>query len=155
MILASLLHEVLVLMVVIVIVRRSSQYSCWDCRYVTRSITVLITTDCRWCGCGCLPTRGRTVVVVIGWVISWKAWRGTGCIACRGRQRRIPRNKYASAALIAATETTTVRSWGGRGIRVGGERKIGRREIRVRVKIQDVGFIWMYLVQISLYKNVQ
>jgi len=137
LVLASLLHEMLVLMVVIVIVRRGSQYSCWDCRYVT----VLITTYCRRCGCGCLPTRGRTVVVVIGWVISWKACRGTGCIACRGRQRRIPRNKYASAALIAATETTTVRSWGGRGIRVGGKRKIGRREIRVGVKIQDVGFI--------------
>jgi hypothetical protein len=140
-ILARLLHEVLVLLVVIVTVGRSSEYSCRDCRYVTRRITTVITTDCRRYSCGCLPTRGRTVVVVIGWVISWKVRNGTGCVRRRGRQRWISCNKYASAALIAATETTTVRCWGGRGIRVGGKRKIGRREIRVGVKIQDVGFI--------------
>lgn len=139
-VLARMLHEVLVLMVVIVIVRRSSEYSCRDCRYVTRRITTVITTDCRY-SCGCLPTRGRTVVIVIGWVISWKVCRGTGCVTCRRWQRCISCNKYASAALIATTETTTVRCCGGRGIRVGGKRKIGRREIRVGVKIQDVGFV--------------
>lgn len=147
---ATLLQEVLVMMAMIVIVRSSSSYCrCRDCRYVAWRIAIVITTDC-WYSCGCWPTRGKTLVVVIGRVICRQICRGNCWVTCRGWDGWISCNKYASAALVTATETTAVRCWGGGGIRVGGKRKIGRREIRIGVKIQDVWFTWRYPVQTNL-----
>lgn len=80
--------------------------------------------------------RGRYVA------IHYRYARGRGrmrVIVVTRMVRGVSSNKHASAALVAATETTA--GGGGGGVGVGGKRKIGRREIRVGVKIQDVEFI--------------
>jgi hypothetical protein len=107
----------------------------------------------KWSGYGYWPTGGRSRRSV---VITWIRIRREVTRGCSGRERRVPCNKHTSIALVTATETTAVRCRECGGIWVGGKRKIGRRKIRIGVKIQDVGFVTKYLVQKYCWeKNVQ
>lgn len=111
----------------------------WRYRNIVWGITTKVSINC-WNGYSSWSTRGRSWMVVVSWV-SLKVTSGR-----TGRERRVSCNNRTSTALVTTRETATVRCWDC-GIRVGGKRKIGRREVRIWVKIQDVGFVSKYLVR--------